>query len=475
MKPLVKSAHLVTLMVVLVLIFAACSLDPLEDRFEAAVETARGTQLPGASEPMDATEPHGDPSSAGERSAGDSTEDSADAQDPPRASLEVIPEPAPTSAPEQQESAVGALDTVPAFEVPSMPGTWICPPGSVGIPVEGGTCARGTSAGLLGQRPDVLESPSATPLIADKVPTSTPSPSPSAAATPEASATPAATAQRATVQTAPVIVTLRADLHRCPPGSSGTPVAGGTCTRTETRPVTVTEEVTFVCPPGTTGTQPPSDSCVRRSSESESVPIIATTSRKRSCPAGSTAEGGNCTTTGFSLQPVPVIVTTPAPQHDCPPGSTGTPTPGGTCLTAAGESVPVITTALPPVASCPPGSTGNPVMGGSCNQQVNEVVRVPQIITETISFSCPPGFSGTASPTGTCVRPASNELVSVVAGDVTLSYSCPAGFTGSQVPGGTCTRTRRVRVISTPQAPYVTCPAGYSGRAVIGGTCTRNR
>jgi len=114
-------------------------------------------------------------------------------------------------------------------------------------------------------------------------------------------------------------------------------------------------------------------------------------------------------------------------------------------------------------------------MGGTCNQQVDEVVRVPQIITETISFSCPPGFSGTASPTGTCVRPASNELVSVVAGDVTLSYSCPAGFTGAQVPGGTCTRAEQVRVISTPQAPLVTCPAGYSGRAVIGGTCTRNR
>jgi len=312
----------------------------------------------------------------------------------------------------EEEPAINP-NLVPVFEVPAMPGVFICPPGSTGTPVAGGFCTRVSSLNASAE--------------AD-----------SAAAIEPVKPTPTADP---TGQTAPVIVTQRPDIVSCPKGSTGTPVAGGTCTWVQTRPVTVTEVIVFSCPPDSTETE--ENVCIADSTETESVAIVATTTR----------------------------------EYTCPEGTTGAPVRGGTCRLARTETeiVPPILVSQPDgfeEISCPGVHAFD--QNGDCAAEVDVTTEVDVIVTETISYSCPDGYAGTEVATGTCLRPIPGDVVDLLISPAVLNYSCPLGFSGEAVEGGSCEREEQVPVVSTPQEPHVSCPPGYSGVLIAEGVCTRS-
>jgi len=155
----------------------------------------------------------------------------------------------------------------------------------------------------------------------------------------------------------PVIVTQNPPTFRCPTGSTGTPVAGGTCTvagtATESAAVIETSVApTITCPAGTSGTPVAGGTCTRPGTASESAAVVVTANAPTiTCPAGTSGTpvaGGTCTRPGTAQQAVQVNVSQAATTFTCPAGFTGA--GSGAALTCSK------TVAVAPLVTCKNGS-----------------------------------------------------------------------------------------------------------------------
>ena len=310
---------------------------------------------------------------------------------------------------------------------------------------------------------------------------------------------PATVVERTDVEDVAAIVS-SSTRYRCPAGTTGTPVEGGTCTRTETttttEPVIVVAPATvYECPAGTTGAPVEGGTC-----DAPGVPIIttetpvcsttqttlpsgqcssdepfagATAPAGSTCPSGTVADDRVAANDDGSIKCF--VATSPT---TCPSAAAGYTYNGTTCSlsTPTTETAPVVSVQPENIFVCPPGSTGTPVEGGTCTEQVTVIDDETNPTPTVTGYQCPAGSTGTPVEGGTCTQPGP-PAVEVPVEEV-ITWSCPDGYSGPPTPDAICTRETtidvQVPVIELTPQPTYECPAGYDGTPVEGGTCSRD-